>query len=245
MPDAMLASMLGVDASGVSQARIRRGIRPYRFRIDWDAQPLGRMTDPALAAILGVSIGPVNAARRKRGIPAFRQVIKWDSQPLGDVADRVLAKRLGVAKSSVVDARQRRGIGPYEGPKSTSTLVIGARDFWDGQPLGVGSDQDLASRLGYCETQVARQRLRRGIPSNGKAAPPCVLCGCERHVPRRDRRHTELGKYCTRCVGSIVARVGTNPDDDVTRVAAALVTLDRALREYRQPHNSPEGRWSE
>lgn len=77
-----LIDLMGISKSGVRQRlkgvengaeigsmlRVDWSKRPAG--IDWDAQPLGKVTDVRLAHTLGVSESSVLAARRKRKIPA-------------------------------------------------------------------------------------------------------------------------------------------------------------------------------
>src|SRR3990167_4450763 len=88
--------------------------------IDWDAQPLGQVSDAEVARRLGVYPPVVGGARRRRGIPAYRgptdrspRGIDWDAQPLGKMTDGDLAARLGVHPSTPTNQRKKRGIPPY------------------------------------------------------------------------------------------------------------------------------------
>lgn len=83
--------------------------------IDWDAQPLGDVTDREIAERLGVTATAVTYARIKRGIPAYAQRtsplgIEWDAEPLGQEPDGTIAERLGVHVATVRYARTTRGI---------------------------------------------------------------------------------------------------------------------------------------
>jgi hypothetical protein len=74
VPDNKLAKLLGVDSSGVSAARRRRGIKPFCVkRIDWDKQPLGEKKDKEIANSLNVSVQAVHQARQKRGIMSYSE----------------------------------------------------------------------------------------------------------------------------------------------------------------------------
>lgn len=84
-------------------------------RIDWDAQPLGKVSDRSLAQQLGVSRKLVAKQREKRCIaphsaPRPRKGIDWSVVPLGTKPDRLIARELGVTKNAVIVQRQRRGI---------------------------------------------------------------------------------------------------------------------------------------
>jgi hypothetical protein len=90
-----------------------------RKGINWDEQPLGKVSDNELARLLGVSRNNVSVARRRRGIePLYERSfspngINWDEQPLGKRTDQEIANSLGVSKQAVHQARQRRGIPRY------------------------------------------------------------------------------------------------------------------------------------
>lgn len=88
-----------------------------RKRIDWDAQPLGKLTDLEIAKRLGVSQVAVFRQRTKRGIPPARTSIKWDYVGLGTQTDIVIARRLGVGNNAVAVQRNKRGIPPANGRK--------------------------------------------------------------------------------------------------------------------------------
>jgi hypothetical protein len=86
-----------------------------KARIDWSAQPLGRVPDAELARQLGVVPSVVRGARARRRIgrapPSGPHVgVRWDEQPLGKMTDGELARRLGVNATSVRAARLRRRI---------------------------------------------------------------------------------------------------------------------------------------
>ncbi|MES2563286.1 MAG: hypothetical protein V4637_11220 [Pseudomonadota bacterium] len=65
--------------------------------VEWNTQPLGKVTDKELADRLGVPYGTVAAARVKRGIPVFK---KWD------VASHTPETKPLVAYLSVQNGRQ-------------------------------------------------------------------------------------------------------------------------------------------
>lgn len=87
--------------------------------IDWDTQPLGRVSDHEIARRLGVCASVVQRARTKRkikpltgGLVSAPIGIDWGEQPLGEVSDHELARTLRVSHGSVWGARTRRGISP-------------------------------------------------------------------------------------------------------------------------------------
>ena len=128
--------------------------------IDWDEQPLGKVSDASLAKTMGVSTQTVGAARRYRNIKPFvkcsRKGIDWDAQPLGEISDSSLATKLGVGQSIVSGARRRRFIkGKFPGNKKID---------WSTMPLGKVSDASLAKDVGVHHSIVTRARKIRGIP---------------------------------------------------------------------------------
>lgn len=86
-------------------------------QIDWDAQPLGKISDYAIADRLGCQRSTVRRERNARGIAPFvdtaRRNIDWTIQPLGEMTDAALAKQLGVNSASVFKARVKLGIKPF------------------------------------------------------------------------------------------------------------------------------------
>lgn len=124
-------------------------------RIDWNAQPLGCVTDKELARRLRVSQPTVGYQRIRRGIPPYCRPIDWALVPLGRVDDEIIAAELDVALATV--AKQRRWL---ESVVRRATAID-----WDAQPLGQMLDRELADQLGIPTLQVAVARLKRGIPS--------------------------------------------------------------------------------
>lgn len=125
-----------------------------RTGINWDAQPLGKVSDAELARRNGVSAAAVFGARKRRGIKIEGR-IDWDSQPLGQISDSELATKLGVSQSAVSQQRAHREIARFGGP--------GRRPKCD--PLtfakeldGSESDRVIAERHGLNSAQVATAR---------------------------------------------------------------------------------------
>ena len=149
-----------------------RGAKPMvRGSIDWDAQPLGQMSDMALARQLGVSEKPVRNARIARGIPAYRKgvfpYVDWDRQPLGKYPDAVLAERLGVSHSAVHLARNRRRIPP-------ARPELGRRDIdWRAWPVGKVPDALIAWLVRITELRVKQRRFEAG-----RRPPEVLTCPC-------------------------------------------------------------------
>lgn len=89
--------------------------------IDWESQPLGKMSDEALGRRLGVGVRSVWHARQVRNIAPHNKPgdsanvgIVWDEQPLGKLSDAQIARELGVSTTSVLSARRVRGIEPWK-----------------------------------------------------------------------------------------------------------------------------------
>lgn len=83
--------------------------------IDWEAQPLGQMTDRELARQIGCTHTAVRVQRVKRGIPPSGtqgrpKPIDWSSLPLGQKPDSVIARQIGVRTQVVAHNRIRLGI---------------------------------------------------------------------------------------------------------------------------------------
>lgn len=121
VPDVELAVQLGVSNNRVARERKKRGIAKARIRrfysaagrqrgsdIDWDAQPLGQVSDVTLARELEVSPYVVFRARKKRDV--VRHTINRTACGLGAVPDAILAQRLNVTVNAVSKERRRRGL---------------------------------------------------------------------------------------------------------------------------------------
>lgn len=133
--------------------------------IDWDKQPIGKVSDGEIAERLSVSSVTVRRARTDRGIPAFRvgyREFNWAEHRdlLGTMSDRELAERIGVHTSTVRNKRLEVGqpaFGKNGGPKQ--------KIDWDAQPLGQVTDQEIGDRLGVTSSAVRYERKKRGIKS--------------------------------------------------------------------------------
>lgn len=185
VPDSELAESLGVPRELVYRQRHKRGIpeahgegvpqgqpNPSRRRraIDWDAQPLGRVSDYELAKTLGVGSSTVHRKRQERGIPPLiegkaSKGTDYSKVPLGKLPDSEIAASLGLDPRSVADARKRRGITAYrkgyherELSKSGVTLA----DLY-AQPLGERPDSAIADIIGVSRSTVRWARRRVGI----------------------------------------------------------------------------------
>lgn len=139
--------------------------------INWDEQPLGKISDEELAKNLGISKNTVLRQRKKRGVvpfgkPHIKANVDWDAQPLGEVPDAVLAQRLGLvevygeynARAIIGRHRRKRGIPSFI-PDNRRNID------WDNEPLGELPDKVLARKLGCSSQAVAEQRRKRNISS--------------------------------------------------------------------------------
>jgi hypothetical protein len=90
---------------------------PTRVDVNWDAQPLGILSDSQIARNLGLAKVTVWRERNMRGVPPAQRNrapgIDWDRQPLGRVSDRQLSRMLGVTMQTVSRVRKKRQIPPF------------------------------------------------------------------------------------------------------------------------------------
>lgn len=132
-----IAHAMRVSAGTVASALKAAGIKtkPRSAHINWDRQPLGRMTDGELGEKLNLSAETVRLQRVARGIQAYKPrkpVRDWDAEPLGKVPDQQIAERLGVTLWKVQMARRARGISPllghggrrHGGPRTTKLKEV-------------------------------------------------------------------------------------------------------------------------
>lgn len=83
---------------------------------DWDAQPLGQVSDRRLAETLGVTTAAVQSQRAKRGIPPCPggrpSLYDWTDYDhlLGTMPDREVAEIVGCALSTAHHRRKSLGI---------------------------------------------------------------------------------------------------------------------------------------
>jgi DNA-binding CsgD family transcriptional regulator len=147
-------------------------------RIDWDAQPLGKVNDTVIARAVGCSRAAVCIARQARNIPSHRARIDWNKQPLGLVTDTALALEHGVDPSSVASQRRRRGLKPAT--PQPARVQLPHRDTLELMHVRYGlSSYEIAARLG-CSAQVVGDRLRK----LGISRPRAEAYAC----PRRSER---------------------------------------------------------
>lgn len=96
-----------------------------RAEIDWDSQPLEKISDVELAKQLGRSKTAVFHQRLKRGLPPVTKgrppKYDWDNLPLGVLNDVEIAIFLKCSVAGVKNARKRKGIA--KAPKYSSNEV--------------------------------------------------------------------------------------------------------------------------
>lgn len=109
------------------------GVNRSRKGIDWDAQPLGEVSDSELARRHGVTQSVVTHARNRRHIPPYEPPDRWADVPLGEMLDKDLAELLGVNVKTLTGARQRRGIKAYRARSSKADPQL-ARAIMDALP---------------------------------------------------------------------------------------------------------------
>lgn len=135
----------------------------YHKGINWDLEPLGKVSDCQLSKKLGVNSGTVRKARLSRNIKPFRSMpeyfnkINWDEQPLGQINDSELARKLKVSQTLVSVQRRKRNIEIF----SEDRLKIN----WNILPLGEKSDREIAEELNVSSSFVAKIRVKMGIKS--------------------------------------------------------------------------------
>lgn len=101
-----------------ARQRPPREPRPKRPEPDWDALPLGEVSDRELALSIRVRRSRVREARVARGIPPMRALPP--GLPLGQMSDREIARRWDLARSTVTTARIRAGIPRWRPPEPTA-----------------------------------------------------------------------------------------------------------------------------
>lgn len=197
--------------------------------IDWDAQPLGEMTDTDLARRLGCCRSAVSQARERRGIPRYepRPAVDWDAQPLGMETDGAIAARLGVSESAVSAARRARGI-PRLPRREAKPRGQGLWSWvrWEDYPLGIVTDAEVARMAGVCRSAATRARKRRHMP----APPPRrAVCPCGRVFAARTD-----GVYCSAtCQQAIADHRHRGGGPEVEPIVAALARLRSEIRGLR------------
>ncbi len=128
--------------------------------VDWDAQPLGEVSDPELARRLGCSGPTVGNQRRKRGIPAHQTQHRWTPEQ-----DHWLQVHWG---EHDIDVLARKLPGPSHSPRAVSNRAQHLR--LGSQGRGRYTLTEVAEILGLCPGQVSELAARNGI-----------------HLPRRPR----------------------------------------------------------
>lgn len=161
VPDWQVAARLSIEECQVKHYRTRHNIPSVRAKtkevkktINWDEQPLGKISDESLGKRLGVCAHYVSEARRIRGITSSRRH-DWDSVDLGVRSDAQIAKEIGGTRSRVGQVRRERGIPPFD------PLAIN----WEEQRLGLVPDTEIARALRVSNRTVGNHRRRLGIPA--------------------------------------------------------------------------------
>ncbi len=155
--------------------------------VDWDAAPLGEMSDGEIAKMYGVAQPVVCNARNRRGIAPFSPrcaAVDWASTPLGELPDAALAERLGVSQPTVTRHRNRLGIPPFkatfltpEGQAADSYPEALIDLFWHEQriphefqvPIGpyiadwVLEGDTVVEYAGFLESRVFGEEYRRRL----------------------------------------------------------------------------------
>jgi len=129
--------------------------------VDWDALPLGKVTDAEIVRKHGVTPEAVLKARRARNIDTFAKNRKafFDAMPLGKKPDKVVAEKFEVTIGQVQRARRARNIPAY-GTKPKRNW----KNFdWSSIPLGTKPDGDIAKDFDLPYIAVHRARKERGI----------------------------------------------------------------------------------
>lgn len=141
-----------------------------RTGIDWEAQPLGQISDPELGRRLGVTGAAVKYQRDQRGIPPWRPTrAKCDPDVFtaeldGTASDREIAESHGLTSAQVAAARRKMGRMPKRG----GTLRALARE------LGTAPDHAIAKRYDYDFSYVSEYRKKHGIaPWSARRVCPC------------------------------------------------------------------------
>lgn len=141
-----------------------------RKNINWDAQPLGVLTDSEIASRLGVSVAAVGVARRKRGISRAVTLcysgIDWTTVDFENKSDGQISRELGVTRQSCRVQRKRLGYKPF--------ASVHKGIDWDKQPLGIETDIAIAKKLGVSQATVSYARNIRGIPIAPSRKNICV-----------------------------------------------------------------------
>ena len=179
-----------------------------RSPIEWDAQPLGKVSDMDLARRLGRDPSTVREARTSRGIKAFPRGkgIDWDRELQCIESDVEIARRLGVTAPAVFAARRARGIKARLPLPITKTCVECRADYL--------SRRVNSLRCAKCRAKIAGKRSYRKSAASGRHTLAGVrrrakLMGLECDItPEWFRRSiAALGGKCPVCAGD-VARGG-------------------------------------
>lgn len=172
-----------------------------RREIDWDEQPLGKMSDGKIASLLGVTPQAVRYARKRRGIPPAKpQRGRCDPasfvDQLGKKSDREVAERFGLTVGQVSHARRRLGIRPR-------------RIDWNEVPeLGTVPDIVVARKYGVDNKVVAKARWMRAISKWQEGR----LCPCGENFVAFHMRQRYCSHRCQRYHWQLVHKNGMSAD---------------------------------
>lgn len=197
--------------------------------IQWDAQPLGVVSDCELARRLGVTRRAVSCARHVRGIAAYvRDEADWLCVPLGLVSDAEAARIADRSESAAAAARKRRGIPPRGRKPAPSRPKKWEWIDWGRIPLGAVTDADAAHMAGVHRSTAAKAR-RRILGLGAIRIERVCLCG--NTFAARRANHI----YCSNTCAQATAR--HRFDDrppELEAVRAALAQLGAELRRRRK-----------
>ena len=234
MPDAKVASILGITAQAVYTWRKREGISSWASQ----ARPneeiinlLGTMPDAEIASMFGIAQQSVFSLRKKRGVSKYRKKnigigLKADVlNLLGKIPDKELAEQLGVRRQAVYNWRLREGVPACkkpkkvrEKPKKRPNRIEIAKNMPEVLELiGKVPDHEIAYKFGMLRSTIFKARKALGVP-------PCSKRGC-----RSKKLNTNP---------EILALLGTMPDTVLASRAGVTEASIFSMRKSRgiPPH---------
>ncbi len=149
-----------------------------RKPIDWDAQPLGEMTDAELGRRVGVTRERVRQIRDRKGVAPYAETkakeIEEQLQNLGlvgTIADAKIANFADLPLHSVQAFRKRHRIEAAHSKRQIDWDNI----QWEGK-----SDGEISKLTGISQVIVGRRRREAGIPVQSKSGPgKCLRKGID------------------------------------------------------------------
>jgi hypothetical protein len=203
--DTALSKKYGVSDTAVRGARLRRGIpalNPQKtYDIDWDCQPLGKMTDQHLADILGCSGGVVAKQRNKRNIKPYGILHRTIEGEASYYEETIIDHWL---HNNNVQHKFQYKIGSYR-----VDWLIGEKDvweflgMWDHKLYGKTYQENFLKKktflesLGYSVRSIHRSDMnffRTGVDLKKIESVEEFICkGCNRKM-----KHQAKG-FCSRC----------------------------------------------